>query len=88
MFVFPPVYCYSSIFSATSIDVEHVFSQGRLLLSHVCSRLSIQSMCALLCLGQWSTLGLVRDCDIKACLKLDKVAGEDDNLPDDWDVIS
>ncbi|KIM54667.1 hypothetical protein SCLCIDRAFT_136230, partial [Scleroderma citrinum Foug A] len=36
---------------ATSIDVEWLFSRGRLLLSHVCSQLSAQSTCALLCLS-------------------------------------
>jgi hypothetical protein len=74
------------IFSATLIDVECVFSQGRLLLLHVRSRLSVQSTCALLCLGQWSVLGLVKDCDIKACVKLDEVAEEEDLL-DDWDTV-
>ena len=45
------IHCFSySIFSVTSINVEQVFSQGHLLLSHICSHLSIQLTCALLCL--------------------------------------
>jgi hypothetical protein len=40
-----------------------------------------------LCLGQWSVLGLVKDCDIRACIKVDEVSGEDDDLPEDWDLI-
>jgi hypothetical protein len=36
---------------ATSVDVEQVFSKGRLVLPHVQNRLSVQSTCALLCLG-------------------------------------
>jgi len=39
---------------ATSVDVERTFSQGRLVLSHVRNRLSVQSTRALLCLGVWS----------------------------------
>ena len=56
--------------------MERVFSQGRLLLSHVHSRLSIHSTCALLCLGQWSALGLIRDCDMKAGIRLDEAEEE------------
>ncbi|KIJ09043.1 hypothetical protein PAXINDRAFT_88030, partial [Paxillus involutus ATCC 200175] len=41
---------------ATSVDVEHIFSRGQLLLSHVRSRLSAQTTRAILCLGGWSHL--------------------------------
>ncbi len=68
------------------VDVEWVFSQGRLVLSHVWSHLSVQSMCTLLCLGVWSLVGLVKDSDIKAALE-DKVDGKEDQLPIDWDII-
>lgn len=65
-----------------------MFSQGRLLLSHVRSRLSVQSTRALLCLGIWSELGLVKDSDIKAGLGLDIVCGEEEEyLVEDWDAI-
>ena len=37
--------------TATSVDVECVFSKGRIVLSHVRNGLSVQSTCALLCLG-------------------------------------
>ncbi|KIK80159.1 hypothetical protein PAXRUDRAFT_159391 [Paxillus rubicundulus Ve08.2h10] len=46
---------------ATSIDVECIFSHGHLLLSYVQSCLSAQMTCALLCVGLWSLLGLVKD---------------------------
>ena len=75
-------------FLATSIDVEQVFSQGLLLLSHVCSCLSIQSMCALLCLGKWSTLDLVKDSDVRACLTVDEVGEDEEVLVKDWDAIA
>ncbi|PIL31003.1 hypothetical protein GSI_05696 [Ganoderma sinense ZZ0214-1] len=45
---------------ATSIDVERLFSHGQLILSHVRSRLSAQTMRAILCVGSWSVLNLVK----------------------------
>jgi hypothetical protein len=74
---------------ATSVDVERTFSQGRLLLSHIRNRLSIQSTRALLCLGIWSEMGYVRDKDVKAATVLPEVGSDEDNddLGDDWDAI-
>jgi hAT family C-terminal dimerisation region len=62
---------------ATSVDVERTFSRGRLVLSHVRSRLSAQSTWALLCLGSWSLLGLVKDTDVLAVTVLDEVNGNE-----------
>jgi len=59
--------------TATSVDVERTFSQGRLVLSHLRSRLSVQSTQALLCLGVWSKMGYVKVIDPNQqlyCLKL------------------
>ncbi|KAG2035194.1 hypothetical protein BDR03DRAFT_868391, partial [Suillus americanus] len=47
-------------FPATSVDVEWLFSHGRLLLSHVHSQLSAQTMRAILRLGYWIQLGLIK----------------------------
>jgi hypothetical protein len=55
---------------ATSVDVERLFSRGRLILSHTRSRLSVLSTRALLCLGSWGHLGLVKDEDVEAVAKL------------------
>ena len=55
---------------ATSVNVKQVFSQGHIVLSHLCNRLSVQSTHALMCLGAWSLLGYVRDSDIKAIVTL------------------
>ena len=74
-------------FLATSVDVEHIFSQGRLLLSHVRSRLSVQSTRALMCLGVWSKLGFVRNNDILQAAVLPEVNGAEDELKMNWDVI-
>ena len=75
--------------SATSVDVERVFSQGRIVLSHLRSRLSVQSTRALLCLGVWSLLGFVNNSDIKAVVILPGVPadGKEDALVDGWDAI-
>ena len=60
---------------ATSVNVKWVFSHGRLILSHVHSHLLVQSTCALICLGSWSLLGLVKNMDILAITALDDVKG-------------
>ena len=75
------------IFTATSIDVERLFSHGQLLLSHVRSRLSAQTTRSLLCLGTWSTLGLVDDSNVKKVMELQDAEGKDVILADGWDKI-
>jgi hypothetical protein len=75
------------LFAATSVHVERTFSQGRLLLSHVRSCLSVQSTRALLCVGVWSLLGYVKDSDVKAAAVLPAVDGEEEELAEDWDSI-
>ena len=75
LFFFPIIYAISlfTVFLATSVDVEKVFNQGHLLLSHLRSRLSVQSTGALMCLGVWSQLGYVKDSDIEAVVSLPEV---------------
>jgi hypothetical protein len=74
---------------ATSVDVERVFSQGRLILSHVRNRLSAESTRALMCLGVWSRLGYVHDSDVKAvAIQADLKDGEDEpELEENWAKI-
>jgi len=73
---------------ATSVDVERVFSKGRILLSHLRNRLSVQSTRALMCLGAWSLMGYVRDSDVKAVTMLpDLKDDEEEPLEENWDVI-
>jgi hypothetical protein len=71
----------------TTVDVERVFSCGRLILPHVHNRLAVQSTHTSLCVGIWSSLGLIKDGDIKMSLGKDDVVGEDD-LPKGWDMIT
>jgi hypothetical protein len=73
---------------ATSVDVERIFSRGRLLLSHVRNRLTAQTTRALLCVGLWSRLGLVKDKDIQSVVSLPDVDGKEEELDDGWDSIT
>jgi hypothetical protein len=75
------------VFSATSTDVERVFSQGRIVLSHIRNRLSAESTRALLCLGNWSLLGYVKDKDITAVTVLPELVAEEEELEQGWDAI-
>jgi len=74
---------------ATLVDVEHVFSQGHLLLFHIRSCLSVQSTCALMCLGVWSLLSFVRHLDVKAVVVLPELRADEDEgeLDIHWDRI-
>lgn len=66
--------------------VEHVFSQGHFLLLYIHNCLSAQSTRALLCLGEWSLRGLVKDKDVKLVAKLPDV-DEESELEEGWDKI-
>jgi hypothetical protein len=73
--------------TATSVDVERVFSKGGLVLSHIRNALSVQSTRALLCLGAWSRMGFVKDKDILQAANLPDVKGGEAELDSDWDQI-
>jgi hypothetical protein len=77
------------IFTGTLVDVKWTFSQGQLLLSHVCNRLSVQSMQALLCVGVWSLMGHIKDKDVRPITMLPEVDSneEEPELAFDWDAI-
>jgi hypothetical protein len=69
-----------------SIDVQRLFSRGCLVLSHTRNRLATQTMRAIICLGTWSKMGLIKDNDVLAVAKLEDVEGKD-NLDEGWDAI-
>lgn len=75
--------------AATSVSVERVFSIGRLLLSHVRSRMSGQTTRALLCLKSWSEAGMVHPSDAKKVARLSEVEGDDTDyeMEEGWDRI-
>ena len=66
-----------------------MFSQGRILLSHLRNRLSVQSTRAFMCVGVWSHLGYVKDSDIKAIVSLPEVPANEweDHLVAGWDTV-
>ncbi|KIK82110.1 hypothetical protein PAXRUDRAFT_154520, partial [Paxillus rubicundulus Ve08.2h10] len=61
---------------ATSIDVKYLFSHGHLILSHTHTQLSVQSIYALLCLGIWSELSLIKDDNVTKVISLLAIEGE------------
>jgi len=73
-------------FIASTVNVERTFSQGRIVLSHIRNCLSSQSTRALMCVGAWSRLGLVKNKDILGVLG-DEVK-EEKELPEGWDAIN
>ena len=73
--------------TTTSIDVECLFSQGCLLLFHVCNQLSAHTTCALLCLGSWSLAGMVMDDDILKVAMLNDVEGDEEFKKDRKSVV-
>ena len=77
------------LFIATSIAVERVFSQGRILLSHLRNRLSVQLTRALMCVGVWSILGFMKDSDLKAIVSLPGVPSNEreEFLVAGWDMV-
>jgi hypothetical protein len=72
---------------ATSTDVERVFSRGRILLSHIRNRLSAQSTRAIVCLGSWSLLGLIKDSDIFDVTKLPEEPTDPELEAEEWEAV-
>ena len=73
---------------ATSVDVECLFSHGRVLLSHIRNCLSSQSVHALLCLGSWSVAGFIKSADVQKLEPFREIEGNEDvELAEGWDSI-
>ena len=64
-----------------------MFSKGRLVLSHVRNRLTVESSQVLLCLGAWSKLGLVSSDDIKTAASLPDVEEGEEDIIDEFDIL-
>lgn len=75
--------------AATSVDVERLFSRGRLLLTHVRTRMSAETTRALLCIGHWSPFKFVKADDLQQVAGLpDLKPGEEGELEIGWDSIA
>ena len=74
--------------TATSVNVERLFSKGCILLPHLHNHLLLQNTCILLCLGHWSKLGLVKNKDLhKAACEAEVLGDQEIDLPEGWDKI-
>ncbi|KZV77954.1 hypothetical protein EXIGLDRAFT_597169, partial [Exidia glandulosa HHB12029] len=49
---------------ATSVNVERIFSRGRHLLHYERNRLAPESIRALLCLGEWARIDILKHEDV------------------------
>ena len=78
---------FLNIILAASVAVEHIFSKGHLLLSHIQNRMSAQSTHALLCLSAWSKLGYVEIDDLTAAASLPDVVPDKIWLDEEWGVV-
>ena len=56
-------------------------------MSHLRSQLSVQSTHALMCVGEWSSMGLVKDSNLTVAATLPDIDSEDEDLGNDWDAI-
>lgn len=70
------------------MNIERLFSKGHKLLDYTRNRLSSQSTRALLCLGSWLHVGLVKDSDVIKVASLPDVVAEDaEELAKNWDLV-
>ena len=68
--------------------MERIWSKGRLAVSHTRSRLSAQTIRALLCVGEWSRLDLIDKDILKSVSNLDELEGDDEyEMEQGWDRI-
>lgn len=72
-------------FPGPSVFVERTFSRGHLVLPHVCNRLSAESTRAVLCLEEWSCLGLVSDKDMLFVTSGGEA--DEDALEENWEDL-
>ncbi|KAF8667473.1 hypothetical protein AX14_006338 [Amanita brunnescens Koide BX004] len=70
----------------TSVDVERLFSHSRNLISHTRNRLAAQTARAILCLGDWSLLGMIKNDDLKAVAAMQDIQ-QSEVMPEGWDDI-
>ena len=68
----------TQLLAATAVDCECVFSRSRILLSHVRNRMAVETIRALMCVGEWSRKGYIKTKDIKAVTMLSEPEGEDE----------
>lgn len=78
----------AKIFLASSVAVERIFSKGRIVLSHLRNKLEAQTTRAILCVGEWSVLDMVKREDLQAAAKLPEIEEDVEELMEDWAKIT
>lgn len=73
---------------ATSVDVERLFSRGRVILNHMRNSLDPRMFCAMLCLGEWIGAGVIQYEDLKVAVGGLLDISDDVELPVGWDKIA
>lgn len=76
-------------YSLQTPHVERVFSRGRIVLSHLHNRLSVQTTRALMCLDVWSVLGYVKDHHLTPVTSLPDLedGAEEEGIEEGWDMV-
>lgn len=74
--------------TATSVDVERLFSWGRIILSHMRNSLDPQTFHAMLCLGEWLDAGVIRYEDLKGVIGGLPDVNEEVTFNVGWDNIA
>ncbi|KAJ3500316.1 hypothetical protein NMY22_g19294 [Coprinellus aureogranulatus] len=78
----------SELSLAASVEVEHLFSKGQILLNRLRNRISPLTTRSLPCPNPWSLEGLVVDSNILDAGKMADVKGEDDkDFRSGWGTI-
>ena len=72
-----------------TVDVERVFSRGRVVLSYLWNRLNVQTVRALICVDEWIKAGIIKEKQMHDCLRALKEVEDDDeaDVGDGWDDI-
>lgn len=83
-------YHFLNAMIATSVDVERVFSKGRLSISYLRNRLSVQTTRALLCLNVWINKGFLLDKEMVGWIQGQAVvmSEDEDDVAEGWDTIA
>lgn len=83
-------YIAKLFYLATSVDVERVFSKGRLNLTYLRNRMSVQTFRALMCLDEWLKNNFITEKAMRAILKGEPEVDEEteEDVCEGWDKIT
>jgi hypothetical protein len=70
---------------ATLVDVEHIFSQARILMPHTRNCLDVPTIRSLMCLGSWGAAGFICDAEALAVIEEHAAAKGKQKVAAEWD---